>query len=49
MGLGVFCVSQGGIRWVLCESGWDQVDSVCVSGGFRWVLCESRWNQVDSV
>ena len=36
---GGFCVSQGGIRWIL----------VCVSGGFSWVLCELGWNQVDSV
>ena len=39
VGSGGFCVSLGGIRWILCESGWDQVDSVCVSGGFRWVPC----------
>ena len=25
--VGSVCVS-GDIRWVLCESGWDQVDSV---------------------
>ena len=42
-------MSLGGIRWVLCEPGWDQVDSVCVSGGFSWVLCELGWNQVGSV
>ena len=23
VGSGGFCVSEGGIRWILCESGWD--------------------------
>ena len=37
--MGSVCVS-GGFRWILCESGWDRVDSVCVVRvGFRWVPC----------